>query len=104
MFVMTRADRQTDGLSDNVPLAHIALLASRVSGLLANPQNAHLSPTEQAAERARLLADVLVGYARLAMQRTGHEKTSEGKAAWKTPFEEEAAKNGYRYLGGKVDE
>jgi hypothetical protein len=50
------------------------------------------------------LADVLVGYARLAMQRTGHEKTSEGKAAWKTPFEEEAAKNGYRYLGGKVDE
>jgi hypothetical protein len=38
------------------------------------------------------------------MQRTGNEKTSEGKPAWKTPFEEEAAKHGYRYLGGKVDE
>jgi hypothetical protein len=40
----------------------------------------------------------------MAMARTGTEVDSEGRPGWKTPFEEEAARNGYRYLGGKVDE
>jgi protein phosphatase PTC7 len=50
------------------------------------------------------LADVLVGYGRMAMQRTGEEKGPDGKKAWRTPFEVEAEKEGLRFLGGKVDE
>jgi protein phosphatase PTC7 len=49
-------------------------------------------------ELARLFADVLVAYGRMGMQRTGLEE------GWKTPFELEAAKEGKRYEGGKVDE
>jgi protein phosphatase PTC7 len=95
---------QTDGLSDNLPLTHLNLLASRINALLSHPTNAHLSPQDRANERARLLADVLLGYSRMAMTRTGHEKALDGSPGWKTPFEEEAARNGHRYLGGKVDE
>ena len=87
-----------------MPTSHISLLAQRITSLLSHPQNSHLSPIEIAAEKARLLADVLVGYSRLAMQRTGEEKGADGKKAWRTPFEEEAEKNGYKYLGGKVDD
>ena len=47
---------------------------------------------------ARLFADVLVGYGRMAMARTGDEP------GWKTPFEVEARKEGYAHKGGKVDE
>lgn len=96
--------RQTDGLSDNLPTAHLPLLSARISSLLSHPTNAHLSPQDRADERARLLADVLLAYGRMAMARTGTEVDSEGRPGWKTPFEEEAARNGYRYLGGKVDE
>ncbi len=47
---------------------------------------------------ARLFADVLVGYGRMAMARTGDEP------GWKTPFEVEARKEGYGFKGGKMDE
>lgn len=89
---------QTDGFSDNVPSAHIPLLVDKVDKLLASPTNAHLSYEDLNAERARLLADVMVGYGRLGMQRTGREQ------GWKTPFELEAKKNGMLYPGGKIDE
>jgi protein phosphatase PTC7 len=49
-------------------------------------------------ELARLFADVLVAYGRTGMQKTGGEK------GWKTPFEVEAAKEGLRFEGGKIDE
>jgi len=47
---------------------------------------------------ARLFADVLVGYGRMGMARTGRE------SGWKTPFELAAREAGYDYKGGKVDE
>jgi hypothetical protein len=48
----------------------------------------------------------------MAMTRTGEEleevKDDKGgvtvRKSWRTPFEVEAAKEGMRYLGGKVDE
>lgn len=91
----------TDGLSDNLPSPHLPLLSSAIDKVLSAPNNAHLSPDDKAAERARLLADVLVGYGRMAMGRTGEE---DGGRGWKTPFEVEAKRNGYNYKGGKVDE
>ena len=43
----------------------------------------------------------------MAMTRTGQEVeevNGEVRPGWKTPFEVEAAKEGLRYEGGKVDE
>ncbi|KAI9637688.1 phosphatase 2C-like domain-containing protein [Dioszegia hungarica] len=98
----------TDGLSDNLPAPHLSALSSRISALLAHPSNTHLSPSDRAAERARLLADALVGYGRMAMQRTGEEmvvgKDGKKERGWRTPFEVEAEKEGLRFLGGKVDD
>lgn len=79
---------------------------------MAHPDNAHLSPLDRSRELARLYADVLVAYGRMAMTRTGEEleevKDDKGEVtvrkSWRTPFEVEAAKEGMRYLGGKVDE
>jgi protein phosphatase PTC7 len=88
----------TDGLSDNLPAAHIPLLSNAVLDMLGNEENASLSATERAAEHARLLADVLVAAGRHAMCRTGRETD------WKTPFETESAKHGPPYRGGKVDD
>ena len=92
---------QTDGLSDNLPPAHLPTLSSRLNALLDSPSNSHLSPLDRAEEKARLLADVLVGYGRMAMARTGNE---DGGRGWKTPFEEAARREGYEFKGGKVDE
>ncbi|KAK4689614.1 protein phosphatase PTC7, partial [Tremellales sp. Uapishka_1] len=91
----------TDGLSDNLPPTHLPLLSSTLTKLLASAENSHLSHTEIAVEKARLLADVLVGYGRMAMSRTGDE---DGGKGWKTPFEIEARNNGYNFKGGKVDD
>lgn len=88
----------TDGLSDNVPPEHLSILYNSVSQLLEMPENSHLSPQDKDAERARIMADVLVAYGRMAMTRTGEEP------GWKTPFELEAKKHGYDFKGGKVDE
>lgn len=88
----------TDGLSDNVPPEHLAVLYNSVSQLLEMPGNNHLSPQDKDAERARIMADVLVAYGRMAMTRTGKEE------GWKTPFELEAKRHGYDFQGGKVDE
>lgn len=88
----------TDGLSDNVPLEHLSILYNSVSQLLEMPENSHLSPQDKDAERARIMADVLVAYGRMAMTRKGDEP------GWKTPFELEAKKHGYDFKGGKVDE
>lgn len=89
----------TDGLSDNVPAEHIPQLEQVVESLLGQPANAHLSPAERASEKARILADVLVGYARGGMTRTGDED------GWKTPFEVEAEKAGVQgFKGGKIDD
>ena len=88
----------TDGLSDNVPLEHLPILYNSVSQLLEMPENSHLSPQDKDAERARIMADVLVAYGRMAMTRKGDEP------GWKTPFELEAKKHGYDFKGGKVDE
>jgi hypothetical protein len=60
---------QTDGLADNVHNSQILALLKHVDATLATPTNAFLLPAEKALERARLLADVLVGYARLCMSR-----------------------------------
>nr|XP_019044982.1 hypothetical protein I302_06898 [Kwoniella bestiolae CBS 10118]OCF23912.1 hypothetical protein I302_06898 [Kwoniella bestiolae CBS 10118] len=90
----------TDGLSDNLPTTHLPLLSSSLTQLLNSPLNSHLTLSERDAEFARLFSDILVGYGRMAMARTGDEK------GWKTPFEIEATRevpqNGWR--GGKVDE
>lgn len=88
----------TDGLSDNVPLEHLPVLYNSVSQLLELPENSHLSPQDRDAERARIMADVLVAYGRMAMTRKGDEP------GWKTPFEIEAKKSGYDFKGGKIDE
>lgn len=88
----------TDGLSDNVPVEHLAVLYNSVNQLLDLPENNHLSPQDKDAERARIMADVLVAYGRMAMTRTGEEE------GWKTPFQLEAKRNGYDFKGGKVDE
>jgi protein phosphatase PTC7 len=85
-------------LSDNVPQEHILLLQKHVTDLLNQPENGHLNPDERDAEMARLFADVLVGYGRMAMARTGDEP------GWKTPSEVEARKEGYGFKGGKMDE
>lgn len=61
--------QQTDGLADNVHNSQILALLKHVDDTLANPTNAFLLPAEKALERARLLADVLVAYARLCMSR-----------------------------------
>lgn len=60
---------QTDGLADNVHNTQILALLKHVDDTLANPTNSFLLPAEKALERARLMADVLVGYARLCMSR-----------------------------------
>ncbi|KAL7422405.1 Protein phosphatase 2C 7 [Cryptotrichosporon argae] len=91
----------TDGLADNLPQAHLGPLASAVTRLLTSEANAHLAPAERAAERARVLADVLVGYARAGMARTG---TEDGGTGWKTPFELEARRHGVGFKGGKIDD
>jgi protein phosphatase PTC7 len=91
----------TDGLSDNLPAEHLPLLSKAIDNVLSAPNNAHLGPADRAAERARLLADVLVGYGRMAMARTGEE---DGGRGWKTPFELEARRNRYNFMGGKIDE
>ncbi|KAJ9121694.1 hypothetical protein QFC22_002314 [Naganishia vaughanmartiniae] len=84
----------TDGLSDNVHNSQILALLKHVDSTLASPTNAFLLPEEKALERARLFADVLVGYARLCMSRQDVV----------SPFEQAAAKQGIRYPGGKIDE
>lgn len=89
---------QTDGLSDNVPSTHIDRLLTQVDTLLSLESNGHLDYADRNDERARLFADVLVGYGRTAMTRTGYEE------GWKTPFEVEARREGYEFKGGKVDE
>ncbi|WVQ77656.1 hypothetical protein IAR50_007344 [Cryptococcus sp. DSM 104548] len=93
----------TDGFSDNVPTSHIPSLSTLLNRILDDPANAGLSPSERASERARLFADMLVGYGRSAMQRTGEEK---GANDWKTPFEEEAAiaQPRWKWKGGKYDD
>ena len=88
----------TDGLSDNVPPEHLSILYNSVNQLLELPENNHLSPQDKDAERARIMADVLVAYGRMAMTRTGEEE------GWKTPFQLEAKRHGYDFKGGKVDE
>ena len=89
---------QTDGLLDNVQVWHIPMLLAQITQLLAEPANSELTTEEREAETARLFADVLVGYGRMGMRRTGEED------GWKTPFETEAKKAGYIFKGGKVDE
>ncbi|GHJ87708.1 hypothetical protein NliqN6_4110 [Naganishia liquefaciens] len=84
----------TDGLADNVHNSQILALLKHVDATLANPTNAFLLPAEKALERARLLADVLVAYARLCMSRQDIV----------SPFEQAAAKEGIRYPGGKIDD
>ncbi|KAK8854563.1 hypothetical protein IAR55_003302 [Kwoniella newhampshirensis] len=93
----------TDGLSDNLPVPHLPLLSSALTRLLDSPTNAHLSPSERDAERARLFADMLVGYGRMAMARTGDE---DGGKGWKTPFELEAREKmpQWGWKGGKIDD
>ncbi|OCF40702.1 hypothetical protein I317_05474 [Kwoniella heveanensis CBS 569] len=93
----------TDGLSDNLPTAHLPLLSASLNQLLSSPVNSHLTPTERDAEYARLLADILVGYGRMAMARTGGE---DGGKGWKTPFEIEAKREvpQWKFKGGKVDD
>jgi protein phosphatase PTC7 len=88
----------TDGLSDNVLPEHLPILYNSVGQLLELPENNHLSPQDKDAERARIMADVLVAYGRMAMTRTGAEE------GWKTPFQMEAKRHGYDFKGGKVDE
>ncbi|WVQ68547.1 uncharacterized protein L199_006756 [Kwoniella botswanensis] len=90
----------TDGLSDNLPTSHLPLLSSSLTQLLNSPLNSHLTKTERDAEFARLFADILVGYGRMAMARTGDEK------GWKTPFEIEATEKVPRnnWRGGKIDD
>jgi protein phosphatase PTC7 len=88
----------TDGLSDNVPFEHLPILYNSVNQLLELPENNHLSPQDKDAERARIMADVLVAYGRMAMTRTGKEE------GWKTPFELEANQHDAGFKGGKVDE
>lgn len=88
----------TDGLSDNVLPEHLPILYNSVSQLLELPENNHLSPQDKDAERARIMADVLVAYGRMAMTRTGEEP------GWKTPFQMEAKKHGHDFKGGKIDE
>ncbi|WWD19300.1 hypothetical protein CI109_103758 [Kwoniella shandongensis] len=93
----------TDGLSDNLPVQHLPLLSSALTRVLDSPNNTHLSPAERDAERARLFADMLVGYGRMAMARTGEE---DGGKGWKTPFEIEAKKMmpQWGWKGGKIDD
>ncbi|ORY29690.1 phosphatase 2C-like domain-containing protein [Naematelia encephala] len=91
----------TDGLSDNVPIPHLTSLLTQIDALLSHPSNSHLGYIDRQKERARLFADVLVGYGRMAMAKTGQE---DGVAAWKTPFQIEAAKHGYDFRGGKIDD
>ncbi|ODN73015.1 hypothetical protein L202_08413 [Cryptococcus amylolentus CBS 6039] len=93
----------TDGFSDNVPTSHIPSLSTLLNRILNDPANASLSHAERASERARLFADMLVGYGRSAMQRTGEETGANG---WKTPFEEEAAvkQPKWGWKGGKYDD
>jgi protein phosphatase PTC7 len=88
----------TDGLSDNVPVEHLSILYNSVNQLMELPENNHLSPQDKDAERARIMADVLVAYGRMAMTRTGEEE------GWKDPFQLEAKRHGYDFKGGKVDE
>ncbi|WRT68656.1 uncharacterized protein IL334_005635 [Kwoniella shivajii] len=90
----------TDGLSDNLPIEHLPLLSSSLTQLLNSPLNSHLSNSEKDDEYSRLLADILVGYGRMAMTRTGDEE------GWKTPFEIEASKKApkYGFKGGKIDD
>ncbi|KAL1407770.1 Protein phosphatase 2C 7 [Vanrija albida] len=91
----------TDGLSDNLPAAHVPALDAAVLRVLDEEANAHLEHGEKAAEHARLLADVLVAAGRSAMARTGDEEAGQG---WRTPFDIESEKEGKRYKGGKVDD
>ncbi|KAJ9100214.1 hypothetical protein QFC20_005491 [Naganishia adeliensis] len=84
----------TDGLADNVHNTQILALLKHVDDTLANPTNSFLLPAEKALERARLLADVLVGYARLCMSRQDVV----------SPFEQAAARHGIKYPGGKIDD
>lgn len=103
---------QTDGLADNVHNTQILALLKHVDDTLANPTNSFLLPAEKALERARLLADVLVGYARLCMSRQdvvspferecGKSAGSCGSDAYSTT--EAAARHGIKYPGGKIDE
>lgn len=94
---------KTDGFSDNVPPSHIPGLSKLLNRILEDPTNKDLSPAERDSERARLFADMLVGYGRTAMTKTGEEKGPNG---WKTPFEEEATKKvpKWGWKGGKIDE
>ncbi|WWC63571.1 uncharacterized protein I303_106175 [Kwoniella dejecticola CBS 10117] len=97
----------TDGLSDNLPLSHIPRLSSQLTKLLDSPNNAHLSESERDSEFARLFADILVGYSRNAMKRTGNEDDGNGSGkGWKTPFELEASKKApqFGFKGGKLDD
>ncbi|OWZ64539.1 hypothetical protein AYX14_03932 [Cryptococcus neoformans] len=93
----------TDGFSDNVPPSHIPGLSRLLNRILEDPANKDLSPAERDSERARLFADMLVGYGRTAMTKTGEEKGPNG---WKTPFEEEATKKvpKWGWKGGKIDD
>ncbi|WWC90455.1 uncharacterized protein L201_005390 [Kwoniella dendrophila CBS 6074] len=93
----------TDGLSDNLPSSHIPILSSKLRQLLNSDVNSHLNEIEKEIEFSRLFSDILVGYGRMAMQRTGEE--DQGKS-WKTPFELEAKKKApkYGFKGGKVDD
>nr|XP_019011714.1 uncharacterized protein I206_03819 [Kwoniella pini CBS 10737]OCF50495.1 hypothetical protein I206_03819 [Kwoniella pini CBS 10737] len=90
----------TDGLSDNLPISHIPLLSSKLNKILNSYENSHLNQIEKSSEFSRLFSDILVGYSRNAMKRTGNEKD------WKTPFELEASKKvpQYGFKGGKIDE
>lgn len=96
-------NKKTDGFSDNVPSSHIPGLSKLLNRILEDPANKDLSPAERDSERARLFADMLVGYGRAAMTKTGEEKGPNG---WKTPFEEEATKKvpKWGWKGGKIDE
>ncbi|WVO14559.1 hypothetical protein L204_102194 [Cryptococcus depauperatus] len=93
----------TDGFSDNVPSSHIPQLSSLLNRILDDPTNRGLSPAERNSERARLFADMLVGYGRTAMTKTGEEKGANG---WKTPFEDEATRKvpNWGWKGGKFDD
>ncbi|WVQ79590.1 hypothetical protein IAT38_001690 [Cryptococcus sp. DSM 104549] len=93
----------TDGFSDNVPASHIPQLLLAVERMLADPANAELTSAEKTSERARVFAELLVGYGRQAMTRTGKE---DGGKGWKTPFEIEATKNvpKWGWIGGKIDD
>lgn len=84
----------TDGLSDNVHPSQIEALYKHIENTLSSPANSFLLPDEKKAEKAKLFADVLVGYARLVMTREDVE----------TPFEVAARQEGMRYKGGKIDD